>query len=148
MLGRLARWLRLLGADAADWTGDDEDELLALLRGESRLFLTRHRRRAARLALRRLAVLRIDANDLSGQLREVAARFDLPPDTARFTRCAYCNAPLREAAAAEAAAWVPPFVAKTQTRFSRCPSCHRVFWRGTHPGRLERDLARLLSGRP
>ncbi|MBI5499497.1 MAG: hypothetical protein HY907_04605 [Deltaproteobacteria bacterium] len=148
MLDRLARWLRLLGADAAAWTGDDEDDLLALLRGESRLFVTRHRRRAARLALRNLAVLRLDANDLSGQLREVAARFALPPVEARFTRCAHCNAFLREAAPAEAAAWVPPFVAQTQTRFSRCPSCSRVFWRGTHPGRFERDLARLLGTEP
>ena len=148
MLGRLARWLRLLGADAPAWTGDDEDDLLALLRGAPRLFVTRHRRRAARLALRKIAVLRLDADDLRGQLREVTARFLLPPSEARFTRCAHCKAVLHDASPAEASSWVPPFVARTQTRFSRCPSCSRVFWRGTHPGRLERDLQRLLEGEP
>ena len=146
MLGRLARWLRLLGADAAAWTGDDEDDLLPLLRGAPRLFLTRHRRRAARLAQHELAVVRLETHDLRGQLRELTARFHLPPAEARFTRCAHCNAPLRDAAPAEARAWVPPFVARTQTRFSRCPSCSRIFWRGTHPGRLERELQRMLDG--
>jgi uncharacterized protein with PIN domain len=148
MLGRLGRWLRLLGADAEGWAGGDEDELLALLRGESRLFVTRHRRRAARLGLRGLGVLRLDADDLRGQLREVAARFELPGPERRLRRCAHCNAPLREADPREAAAWVPPFVAATQRRFSRCPRCGRVFWRGTHPGRMERDLSRLLGPDP
>ena len=146
MLGRLARWLRLLGADAEAWSGADEDELVTSLRGSGRTLVSRHRRRSARLAQLDLPVLALTANDLGGQLREVAARHALPPVSARFTRCGWCNTPLRTAPRSEAAPWVPPYVARTQDRFVRCPRCGRVYWHATQPARFARDLRRLLGG--
>ncbi|MBN1771168.1 MAG: hypothetical protein JXB32_07915 [Deltaproteobacteria bacterium] len=145
MLGRLARWLRLLGADAEARTDGDDDELLARLRGSGRTLVTRHRRRAARLARLGLPVLPLAADDLGGQLRETFAHHALPPPERRFTRCGRCNALLRPAPLAEVAAWVPVHVARTQTRFARCPSCGRVYWPATQPQRFARDLARFLG---
>ncbi len=145
MLARLARWLRLLGADAESVAGEGEDELLVALRGESRTFVTRHRRRAARLERLGLPVLLLAANDLAGQLREVAARFALPPPEARFSRCGWCNAVPRPVDRAEAAPWVPPFVARTQQSFVRCPRCGRIYWRATQTARFARDLERMLG---
>ena len=145
MLGRLARWLRLLGADAEAWTGPDDDALLARLRGTGRTFVTRHRRRAARLAQLGLAVLPLAADDLGGQLRETFARHAPPPPERRFTRCGRCNALLRVAPPGAAAAWVPAHVARTQTRFARCPACGRIYWPATQPARFARDLARFLG---
>lgn len=147
MLGRLARWLRLLGVDAEMRKDRDEDELLARLRGGGRTFVTRHRRRAARLAQLGLPVLFLASDDLGGQLRETFARHALPPPERRFTRCGRCNAPLRAVPAAEAAAWVPPHVARTQQRFARCPTCGRVYWPATQPQRFARDLERILGER-
>ena len=145
MLGRLARWLRLLGADAESWTAVDDDALLARLRGSGRTLVTRHRRRAARLAQLGLPVLPLVADDLGGQLRETFARHAPPPPERRFTRCGRCNAPLSAATTAEAAAWVPAHVARTQTRFARCPTCGRIYWPATQPARFVRDLARFLG---
>jgi uncharacterized protein with PIN domain len=145
MLARLARWLRLLGVDAESVAGEGEDELIASLRGEPRTFVTRHRRRAARLERLGLPVLLLAANDLAGQLREIVARWALPPSAARFSRCGWCNAVPRPVGRAEAAPWVPPFVARTQQRFVRCPRCGRIYWRATQTARLARDLARLLD---
>ena len=36
---------------------------------------------------------------------------------------------------------VPPYVWQTQTQFSRCVLCGRVYWRGTHWPALQRRLA-------
>lgn len=149
MLGRLARWLRLLGADAEARADRGDDELLARLRGTGRTFVTRHRRRAARLAGLGLPVLLLAADDLGGQLRETFARHALPPPELRFTRCGRCNALLRPVDPGEAAAWVPPHVARTQHRFARCPRCGRIYWPATQPQRFARDLERFLGpGRP
>lgn len=145
MLGRLARWLRLLGADAESRPAGDDDELLARLRGTGRTFVTRHRRRAARLARLGLPVLPISADDLGGQLRETFARHALPPVECRFTRCGRCNTLLCAVDPAEAAAWVPPYVARTQHRFARCPRCGRIYWPATQPQRFARDLERFLG---
>ena len=40
---------------------------------------------------------------------------------------------------------VPPYVFKTQTQYVQCPSCHRVYWRGTHWQRMSRELEKIVS---
>jgi uncharacterized protein with PIN domain len=60
-----------------------------------------------------------------------------------FSRCLRCNVPLEEIPPEEAAPEVPPYVARTQERFRRCPRCRRIFWRATHAERMRKRLARM-----
>lgn len=128
MLGRLARWLRALGYDTlydASW----DDLLLAnLARGEERILLTRDveltRRRGLQFVL-------IQDDKLVAQLQQLRRELNLH-DAGAFTRCIECNAELETATAEQAAAHVPPYVLKTQTRLKRCPRCEKIYWRGTH----------------
>ncbi len=145
MLGRLGRWLRLLGVDAEARAPGGEADLIAEARASGRTVLTRHRRRAARLESAGLPVLLLDAAGLGGQIRQVAARWDLPDVSRRFTRCSLCNEPLSLHEPGAAAAWVPAHVAVTCDRFGRCARCGRIYWRSTHADRFDRDLARLLG---
>ncbi len=136
MLGKLARWLRLLGYDALYL--QDEDALLARrARAEGRLLLTRDRELARRRGLR---VLLVEAQELEAQLKEVLPRLPaLPPQAP--PRCMLCNAPLRPITREEASKLVPPYVAAHHTGFKQCPRCGRVYWRGTH----WEGIARLLE---
>ncbi|HLK86155.1 MAG TPA: Mut7-C RNAse domain-containing protein [Candidatus Binataceae bacterium] len=135
MLGRLARWLRLLGADVLFDPALGGGGLLARARAEGRIALTRDKRlRTASDALY------LEGNLLRDQLREVLARFPFHPHRAAFTRCSCCNEPLCEASREAMARRVPPFVYASQERFLRCPRCNRVYWRATHPERIRREL--------
>ncbi len=127
MLGKLARWLRLLGYDALYLQA--EDTLLARrARAEGRLLLTRDRELAKRRGLR---VLLVEAQELEAQLREILPRLPaLPPQAP--PRCMLCNEPLRPISHAEASELVPPYVAAHHDDFKQCPRCGRVYWRGTH----------------
>ncbi len=136
MLGRLAKWLRLLGYDAEYWRDGSDEALIAHAQVEGRLIVTRDGPLAGR---RGVQALRIHAEDLDGQLAEVRAALGGMPQP--FTRCPECNgalAPLPHAAARDL---VPPYVWHTQQEFRRCERCSRVYWKGSHWPALQERLA-------
>ncbi len=139
MLGSLARWLRILGFDAAYDSQLDDADLVERAVREKRLILTRDRR----LVLRRRARqhLLIGSDRVDEQLRQVLGELGLTVSRARlFGRCLRCNVELAEISAERARRRVPPFVAATQPRYRVCPDCDRIYWRATH---VERMLSRL-----
>ena len=127
MLGRLAKWLRLAGYDAAYWRDGSDEALIDRAQAEGRLIVTRERQLAGR---RGVHALFIAAETLDAQIAE--ARAALGGDPQPFTRCAECNAALADLAREAARDLVPPYVWSTQTEFRRCPGCGRVYWKGTH----------------
>jgi hypothetical protein len=146
MLGRLARWLRLLGYDALYDPAADDRALARCSAASGRILLTRDRGLLARRLVTR--GLLIDDDHLAGQLRQVATEYGIALDPARcFTRCLACNAETREADGEDVAGRVPPYVLRTQQHFRSCPGCSRVYWAGSHREFALRQLTRLL-GRP
>ncbi len=139
MLGRLARWLRVLGYDTLYYSDADDPALAEQARTEDRILLTRDVELSRRRALR---VLLLQDDQIEGQLREVVSAFHLSTQNA-FSRCIHCNLILQEIDREAARPLVPPFVFSTQNRFRQCSQCHRVYWRGTHWARM---LATLESG--
>lgn len=127
MLGRLARWLRLAGYDAAYWREGSDEALAERARAEDRLILTRDHQLAGRRGVRALLVT---ADTLDEQIAEVRAV--LGGDPHPFTRCPECNAALADLPREDARSLVPAYVWYTQTHFRRCPECGRVYWKGTH----------------
>jgi uncharacterized protein len=128
MLGRLARWLRVLGYDTLYFSDMDDASLARRARAEDRILLTRDVELARRRGLR---VLLLADDRVEAQLREVVRALHLSAEEA-FSRCLNCNAPLVELDRAQARDRVPPYVFATQTRFRRCPECSQIYWRGTH----------------
>jgi hypothetical protein len=135
MLARLARWLRLLGADVLFDSSLGGGKLLRQARAEGRITLTRDKRlRTASDALY------LENSLFRDQLREVLACFPFDPRRGAFTRCSHCNEPLAEAGRETVVRRVPLFVYASQERFSRCPRCGRIYWGATHPERIRREL--------
>jgi uncharacterized protein len=143
-VGRLARWLRALGYDASYHACIGDAELVREAAAEGRVLLTRDRdltkRRAIQTGAVRAVLIRDD--DVRTQLRQVFAELGL--DLRRsLTRCIECNAELQPGLADRVAERVPPFVRSTQSRYSECPACGRVYWAGTHWKRMHDVLAAL-----
>lgn len=136
MLGRLARWLRLLGYDTAYENDADDLYLARRARAEGRVLLTRDRALAARRGLRTLL---IESEALEEQVRQVWQTLGPPPDPA-LSRCSLCNLSLKPASREEVAGRIPPYVLRTQTEFRICPGCGRVYWPGTHLEQMRRQM--------
>ncbi len=144
MLGRLARWLRILGYDTAYERNIPDAVLVERVLLEHRWLLTRDRYLARRRALRgRLTLLRSDY--VSEQLRQLMSdrHLDLTLEAKTRCRCAECNLLLESISHEQASKEVPPLVASEHAEFSRCPGCGRIYWPGTHWERIRQQLARL-----
>jgi|SRR5579883_2379146 len=147
MLGKLAKWLILLGYDARyESQGRADLELLEEARRENRVFLTRD----ARIPdVKGLVKIVLREERFEAQLTRVAEELGLRPDPARlFSRCTYCNAALDKMPREAALPLVPPLVRELPTDFFRCPKCERLYWNGTHAERAIKKLRRLGLYRP
>lgn len=143
MLGRLARWLRLLGFDCA-WEPDIADE--ALVRraiSEGRTLLSRDRALPEEWCIP--AFHRVDAEKVREQLGEVVGAFGLAREVRLLSRCSHCNIPLRPATREDVADHIPARVLEGQSVFSVCPACERVYWEGSHTARIRRFVDELLA---
>jgi uncharacterized protein len=137
-LKRLARWLRLLGADVLWEATLDGPAALHRGRAQARLVLTRDKRlRTAPDALYLSSPL------FRAQLREVMARHPFNPWRFAFTRCLECNELLQTVARDLVARRVPPFVFAAHEQFAVCPRCDHIYWDATHPARVRQELEAL-----
>lgn len=139
MLGRLARWLRILGYDTFYLREGDDESLLRLAQAEGRWLLTRDAGLAARATVPRL--IRVEATRLEAQLREVLTKAGLPLEGGeRLTRCPVCNGSLAAVERSAVEGRVPPHVYATHRVFHVCTACGKLYWQGSH---LRRIVARL-----
>ncbi len=138
-LGRLARWLRTLGFDTVFDSTITDARVLSIALADQRTIVTRDHRLAEK-TLARQVVLLSSTNPLE-QLGELIKKVDLALDSARlFSICPLCNKAVEEIKKEEFAAQIPPYVYRTKERFTRCPACGRIFWRGTHVEQMKQRL--------
>jgi hypothetical protein len=129
MVGKLARWLRVLGIDVVYSSTLTDDEIERLSQTDNRIILTRDIRFAASQKPDRCVV--IESDHYREQVLQVIQTFGLK-EFRVFSRCLECNALLQAVDKEDVFEKVPPYVYLTQERFARCPLCQRVYWHGTH----------------
>jgi uncharacterized protein with PIN domain len=137
MLGRLNRWLRVLGYDTICRRVLEQDLVLPYLK-DGRILLTRHRKRSRSLER---AVLLIE-NRVGDQLIELRSKLQIDTDhSCWFSRCIICNELLAEAPEEKIKENVPDYVYQENiSKIRFCPICGRYYWPGTHRNRMEEQL--------
>ncbi len=129
-LGKLTRYLRMMGFDVLYKNEFDDDEIVNLSITKTRAILTRDRG-----ILKRSEVTHgywVRSTKIKEQVIEVIKRFDLKNIIKEFSRCITCNSVLKPIFKSEIIDDLPPKVLKTQADFSRCPACKKNYWKGTH----------------
>ena len=138
-LGRLARYLRLLGFDCL-YRNDFHDEELARISSEQqRTLLTRDR-----VLLHRKVITRgyfIRATQPLQQTVEVLRRFDLSGDIRPLGRCIRCNGLLEDIGKEAIEERLEPGTRRYYQHFRICPDCGQIYWRGSH----FRKMTRLID---
>jgi uncharacterized protein with PIN domain len=145
MLGKLAKWLRILGYDTS-YERDIDDESLALAAArQGRLLLTRDTRLIRKLRAGEYLFIRDNAP--LDQLRQAFKELNLRADEGLiFSRCTLCNTSLVDMDRDAAQGLVPEYVFMKAEGFKRCPDCGRVYWPGTHIKRIKDRLALMIGG--
>jgi uncharacterized protein with PIN domain len=143
MLGKLAKWLRVLGYDVVYLRQAADEEIVERLR-EGRIFLTRGRRAGSWQQLGKVFV--VNANEPKKQLREVVQGLRLAMiDAELFSRCLSCNCLLDTVNRDEVRAEVPDYIYQTQSQFHRCCDCGKVYWSGSHSEKMRQQLEEILA---
>lgn len=139
MLGRLARWLRLMGYDTLYIRDVEDHELLRRARAGGRTILTRdtdflHAENPA-------GCLLIEHDGHEEQLAQVVKAFGLVARPG--TRCANCNYPLEHVKNnPDIRDSVPVHIYLSHTVFLLCTGCGNVYWEGTQKRDIERVIQR------
>jgi uncharacterized protein with PIN domain len=127
MLGKLAKWLRVLGFDAPSIRLDDRVRVDCLL-SEGIIPVTRREK------FRDIEGVLFVRNDHQfAQLKELISSLGIGIDELRpFSRCSLCNAELLQIPRGAAFGAVPDYVLETASDFRKCPECAKVYWPGSH----------------
>lgn len=142
-LGKLARWMRILGLDTLYFQDIEDRELIRTAVEDKRILLTRDTRIAAEPG--NAECLFVESDNWMEQLRQILSAFHLEVSPEKlFTRCLLCNSPLSPIPKEAVEERVPPFVFRTQQEFVRCPTCDKIYWQGTHVSHVLEKLKLLL----
>ena len=144
-VGKLARWLRMMGYDTLFFSGSDDSIMVATALAEGRAILTRDTQIVKRglVTSGRLKVILLDTDQPERQVCQVIETLKLASRFKPFTVCLECNQPLEVRAKEQLEERVPPYVFKTQDQYMECPACHRIYWRGTHWRAMNQKLDKL-----
>ena len=143
-LGKLARYLRLLGFDTLynnAWHDAELAEIAAS--GDKRILLTRDYGLLKRKQVTHGYFVRNDKPEL--QVQEILSRFHLHQAVQPFSRCTQCNGLIQAVAKEQVLERLPHRVAAAFDRFSACMDCKRVYWQGSHYDHMQRIIDELLN---
>ena len=139
MLGKLAKWLRVLGFDARSMPLD-RSVIGALL--SSGLIPVTRREKLSDVE----GVLFIRRDHQFDQLKELISSLHIAADELRpFSRCSVCNAELLHLPGEAALGAVPDYVFETAVDFRKCPECERVYWPGSQRQKMIDRIEHLVS---
>ncbi|MGE5430781.1 MAG: Mut7-C RNAse domain-containing protein [Syntrophomonadaceae bacterium] len=140
-LGKLARYMRMLGLDTLYDNNYSKDDLVNISLEKRRTILTRDRNILKRNDVTHAYWVR--SEDALDQAREVIERFHLESELKEFSRCMECNGVLESVIKEDILDGLPPKVEKSQTEFYRCPECLRVYWKGTHYEKMQHLINKI-----
>ncbi|MBN1220287.1 MAG: Mut7-C ubiquitin/RNAse domain-containing protein [Anaerolineae bacterium] len=142
-LGRLATYLRMFGFDTLYRNNYDDDELARVSSEEGRILLTRDRGLLKRSIVTHGYCLR--TTNPREQLVEILRRFDLFEAVRPFQRCLHCNGLLQPVNKADIGHRLLPKTRQYYDEFRRCPTCDRLYWKGTHYQRMQQFIDSVLQ---
>ena len=140
-LGKLVKWLRILGFDTICELEISSKLFFDSLEG-TRIQLTRTKKIQEKFSTHRTVF--ITSNFLDEQLKQVVDEIGINQAEIRpFSRCTQCNLPIVEISKDDAYGLVPAYIWETQEIFNKCRQCERIYWPGSHAER-SMDRIRLL----
>jgi len=141
MLGKLTRWLRMLGQDVVYTGSIDDKELIQKAEKEHRVLLTRDLELYQQAIGRGTEAFLVEGKTEAEKLANLAKRFKFKLEIdVKISRCPKCNARIKSVSKTHIIKKIPETTASFYNEFWECPRCRQVYWRGAHWKRIEKTL--------
>ncbi len=127
-LGRLSRWLRILGYDAV--VEKDKKAVVIKSLRDDRIILTRDSKMSRFSGTR---MVKIESDFVEEQLAQVIKELSVEVEKNKlFSLCVICDEPLEYVKKETVGDKVPKYVHDSQKIFMKCPKCGKIYWQGSH----------------
>ena len=138
-LGKLAKWLRILGFD----TIYEQESSSAEPCDSDRIRLTRthhvYKKRGKK------PQIFITSDRYPEQVKQVVNELGIArDDVAPFTRCIRCNDPVCQVDKEAVLGKVSDYIWETQNIFWTCRRCYRIYWSGSHISQSKERIERFF----
>lgn len=143
-LGKLAKYMRMLGFDALYENNYSDPEIVKIASQQKRTILTKDLG-----ILKRNEVTRgywVRNTNPEEQIKEILDRFDLKKEIKELTRCLECNERLEKISKDTILDRLPPKVKRHQFEFFHCPVCNKIYWKGSHFSKMRNLIKKLKMG--
>jgi uncharacterized protein with PIN domain len=141
MLGKLTRWLRLLGYDVDYSSKLDDAQLMLAAKKERRILLTRDLELYQQATAKGINVFYLEGKTEAERLANLAKRFKIRLDIDMATsRCTKCNVTVKPTLKQNVAKKVEKNTFSNYEDFWECPKCKQIYWQGAHWARIRKTL--------
>ena len=141
MLGKLTRWLRMLGHDVKYSNKLDDTQLITIAKKERRILLTRDLELYQQATAKGVDTFYLEGKIEEEKLAELAKRFNIKLDIDMTTsRCPKCNTRVNRIPKERIANKVEKSTFAHYDEFWECPKCGQIYWQGAHWTRIRTTL--------
>jgi uncharacterized protein with PIN domain len=142
MLGKLTRFMRILGFDTLYLKDANDDELLLTAQKDNRILITRDQELYKRAIKMGIISILITEVDIEKQLSQMMVKLNINLDLDILeTRCPICNTKLEQISKNKIKELIPEKVFKAHEDFWICPKCNKIYWMGSHWKSINRTLS-------
>ena len=141
MLGKLTRWLRMLGHDVEYSRSDDDKKLIERAKSEGRILLTRDFKLYQQAMMHGVEAVLVEAATGVEKLADLAGRFNFKLEIdVTVSRCPKCNTKIKPVSKDRVIDRVPKTTSTHYNEFWECLGCGQIYWQGAHWKRIEKTL--------
>ncbi len=141
MLGKLTRWLRMLGQDVKYSKSLNDKQLIKTAKTENRILLTRDLKLYQLARKQGVGTTLIESTTKAEKLASLAKQFDIKLEIdVTISRCPKCNTPIKTVSKDEIVDRIAEPTSTYYDEFWECPGCGQVYWRGSHWKKIEKTL--------
>jgi uncharacterized protein with PIN domain len=148
MLGKLARWLRILGQNVVYSVEFSDSTLLKLAKDEGRVLLTKDFELYQRAISKGQDAFYVEGKTGSTRLAKVAKRYGLTLSiNMDKSHCPFCNTPLKSVQKEEIKDKLELNTYTYYDIFWSCPCCGQIYWQGAHWKQIIKTLIQAQQKR-
>ena len=129
-LGRVCKYLRMLGFDTLYFKNYTVEQLIELSRQDHRILLSKDQKLGKNPNVNHWYWIR--SSDPLEQIRDLYEKLDLAGSITPLTRCIKCNNEIVPVSKEKIQEKLQPRTAKYYEEFFHCPNCERIYWKGSH----------------
>ncbi|MEM2911017.1 MAG: Mut7-C RNAse domain-containing protein [Candidatus Bathyarchaeia archaeon] len=141
MLGKLTRWLRMLGHNVKYSNKLDDSQLISIAKKERRILLTRDLELYQQAIAKGVQAFYMEGQTEAERLAKLAKKFGINLDIDMATsRCPKCNTRVKPLPKEKVADKVEKTTFSYYNEFWQCPKCEQIYWQGAHWTRIRKTL--------